>query len=932
MEFYLPYGTDRDPVSGDSSSVSMYRPVYPRSVREFFKPYGYSRGAVVATVDPLLNETIVVADASLMSLLSTYLTRDILPTLDEMTGGTFAAASSSLLLGVVRVSIDATLDSQEYTITASPTTDVLIKGGDWWGCKLGLYAWLAALGVDALAPSARFRVVPSRASLLLTLSINRAPLMRTYHWFEQGSGTTLPFDDPTGQQDEWQQLFDYVSRPTGHYTTKSISPQRQAFGGHYDAIGLYASHTAALDADYTHFALLIDGGNPATDRVTGLGIFHMTSDRALDPSTGGPYDGTGGVRSIYADDIIASNDFNQTGLPASYAGLTQALSVSVSDGADYCKCQKCKDLIRNIGGENADARGSDLELWRAGSIYDLVTARRPDVEWEPICYAYHLQAIPPRSGWSINPNIRVLYAPYNFLADLMPAAIRNEQWAARRDTDGFKFGVYDYVGLPQHLVSLPRFSADMCWERMREWLSYTGWDAVVTESNVAVGSVGPHLWGIAQMIWRGPLSYDTLMTEWCSKAFGAAATPMRRMFDRWWGPEKYPGYVANDYELASCFADLAAADALVVADADARSRVAAYQAFVLHLHYYETWARTIGGSSAAMDAAGNVLLQHAFSCWDTRMLNVGWIHAVVVGQAGHTAGFYTDWTIPASSAAWPAWRATRGIVQDSDTDIRTEFATVAATYTAPTPMIHTAPDMTDLTAPLTSATTTTYSTTLSQPGDVDDRGYVFDIVIRSGQTGSLAFQMGCDPNEGLCRFELSNSATGTVISTDDVVVPPDPALLLGSFSYNLALLTPGEYCLRVYTKTSFKISSAPYNLPIAERGAHLRIWWNSGVAPPGTPAGENVKYFFVPKPLTANRRIYFASTVDPWMVIRDNTGTPVTVNLYSTGVYYFDVPVGQEKTWWRQESNVSTYFLNIPNITSPTPHAVVVATNLYNEV
>jgi hypothetical protein len=954
-------------------------------------------------VDPLLNKLIVVEDTTVQTRLDSALTSDILPSLQTMTGQSFSVTNSSATVGVVRVRTNGTLATQQYRITASPSSDVLIEGGGWRGCQHGLFAWLAELGVQQLAPSSRWRLTPSSSDLRLTLTINRTPIFKTYSWGPQGtvSGGRWPAGGATAtfHIDAWQEFLRWNGRPLAHCV--GTGPENQAFAGHTDPFA-YSSKKAQFDADDNHFALhsppwlaltayyvndevtcnghkyqcvgagtsaasggptgtgasIADGsvtwshdnifcgagGAAHSERRVGAGVFHMTHGGPGGVDTPGDYSTQAGLRTIYASYVTDTIDTNLlAALPThpEIGDLKFGVGASVADGAKTCADYKCRDSLRGEFSINQDATGSDLEAVRAGKIYALAKAARPAVDFELTLYAYDRQSAPPTPGYSINPNIRVLLAQNIYAVDGLPARVLLERWVARRDLDGFKLGIYDYWALPQFVFSGATFPSSLAWRRAREWINKSTIDTLTTESTYSAGAIGMQIYGLQQMLWRGSsFTDDQLVSDWCTKAFGAAAPNVKRMLDRWWKNE-HPAFVGHGYEMGLAFDDLEQADLAVIGDVAARPRVAAMMAYLLYLHYSFLWADLIfyqtppPPGDAGAESLAAAYLTHVWRTAHTIMIDAKWVQDVVIAASSLSSAFKTQWAVPSDEAQWSTWRTNNGITAYTDAQIRSAFETVRATYTKPTPASYTTPITSSLLTPYTPTGTSpiTHNYVNGDEGPATGHEYIFEV--RSGAAGALVIEGSSTTLLGprVMRCRLYHADTGVLVEQDDVVLPrfiPTISPLTATKTYDLTIMTPGYYRLFIENaraEFSHRIVCRG-DLPIVRVGSYNRLLWNpsNGFLP---------RYFFVPKGLTY---FHFFTTSTTDLSFIDDSGITAARSQISLYVHKVTVPNGQSQKVWRWEGNPAggpahgiPRLLDVDEWTAPTKNQMIVPSNLWNE-
>lgn len=935
---------------------------------------------VGVAVNPLLNQRIVVENATVKDRLDPALTADIVPALNAMTGGSFSVVSSYGTPGVVRVKTDASLVGQSYRISASIASDTLIEGRTWRACQHGLYAWLGLLGCRRLAMGAAFLLRPSRSDLRLTLSVTSSNLMDDEFWSWQGTGSGLLWPaGTTGREhvDQRDEFMRWMGCTRSRYTS-NVQPAA-IFGGHNDA-SFITDKRAQLEADPDSFAQLVRSWRPsypytAADNVANAGRTYSNHTAGTSASSGGPsgagtniidgtaawdswqvgerqgeavnalhttheghgsgtstdYSGSTGVVGNYASWLATQID--AFGTPtAELADLTLTQSTAADDGAPDCLCTKCVNLLRNISGGTitTDARPSDKRLWMAGKIRDILAAGGRPVQITE--YGYDITSYPPTPGWTINSNLFVQLANYSFQRnDGITNTLRLRRWGQRAALDGFGVGIYEYWSLPLYFRSDPRFQAATAWRRCRDWLSQ-GFRSFQAESPFSVGAVGIAYWGAFTMNWQGPRTYDSLMGEWCTAAFGAAASYMRLTLDRWWKYE-FPEMASTAYELAIDFKNFHDADQAVAGDSGSRSRVAVFLAYLVFLHYKKTWEALDAGSpsQAAAEAAADTFLKFMWSTWRHVVVDCIWAHDSILASTHLGAPFKAQWAAPGDPSGYAAWRAANGIVDCTDAGIRATFETIRATYTLTTTNTYTEPVMSSLVAPFETNDATVVSTGYLYGQQGPETGSEFLFKVRSGTTAQMLIGFSSEII-GTATVTITNAEMGAAVSSTDVDffangAGPDGATL----TINLATMTPGFYKLSVENQSpscGFRIR-VPRNVPLTQITCSTRPIWSDDTFG-GWPSGAQPRYFFVTKNATHFEVLDGSNTK-----VRNPAQALATLTSLGDNTYSVSVSGGQTKSVWRWETssdNVATPHLwGVPNWTAPTKEQLIVAANLWNE-
>ena len=613
--------------------------------------------------------------------------------------------------------------------------------------------------------------------------------------------------------------------------------------------------------------------------------------------------------------------------------MTMSLSAAVADGAKACLCKKCVDLIRNEFAGSTDSLPTDLELWRANRLSELLSAIHPGVPIEILCYAYDRQSPPPTEELVVGTNIHVILANHQYQVDGLPFSVRLAGWVEHRAANGYRLGVYDYIALPAFTNSSPIFPLATAWSRYGSWLD-GDLTTFTAESTYSQGASGVHMWGMLKMAWDGPLSYDALMDEWC-EIFGAAASSMRTMFDRWWG-RNWPLFIAHGYEMGLACRDLAAADTAVSGDVVSRARVAAWMAYVVFLHYrYEWYELAIfdtPGSEEEADEAAEALLHFMWCTAHLTMADARFMHDVVLANTSLSDAFITKWTIPASPTDYDTWRAVNGIDDFTDAQIRSAFSTVLGLHPAPTPAQHTAGDLSDLTVvgTPTGSTPINYTTVAGNEGPPDGHEYIF--YVSPSQAGDLRVQMSTSQQPTVCRLVLTNAETGDAVDSEDVNVALSRGGTFTNKDYDLTGLATGFYRLLVINDRPTPVFNhrivARGNLALVRVGDYDRVGLSNGAA-------LFERWFFLPKLSGGTTKFHvYSNPATNLKFYYDATGTPTQATVTETSPHVFEVtvPSGHDQEVWRMEGSTNVVrFLDVPAWMAPSVNRVIAPTNLVNE-
>lgn len=199
------------------------------------------------------------------------------------------------------------------------------------------------------------------------------------------------------------------------------------------------------------------------------------------------------------------------------------VSVEPNDGGGYCECDRCRAL----------GSVSDRVFHLANVAAKAVRREFPD-KWVGL-YAYAGHSEPPRAA--LQPNVYVQVTTGFRYTDLsFDAQVRafRERGATVGVYDYFSVYVWDYdlpgrakAGRPYELAGAIRHYRD---------LGLSTYDA---ESACNWGPNGLGYWVAAKLMWNPDLDPEALVDDFCTRAFGRAAKPMRRLYERWARGERF---------------------------------------------------------------------------------------------------------------------------------------------------------------------------------------------------------------------------------------------------------------------------------------------------------------------------------------------------------------------------------------------------------
>ena len=199
------------------------------------------------------------------------------------------------------------------------------------------------------------------------------------------------------------------------------------------------------------------------------------------------------------------------------------VSVEPNDGKGYCECDEC----RKLGGH------SDGVFHLANVVAKAVRRELPGKWVGLLAYAFHSD--PPT--FAIEPGVYIQvttgfrYTKLSF----------DEQVTAFRRL-GAKLGVYDYFSVYPWDYDMPGApKASRVYQLAEGIRTYhkLGLSTYDAESSCNWGPNGLGYWMASKLMWQPSLGADALVNDFCTRAFGRAAQPMRRLYDRWASGERF---------------------------------------------------------------------------------------------------------------------------------------------------------------------------------------------------------------------------------------------------------------------------------------------------------------------------------------------------------------------------------------------------------
>ncbi len=691
----------------------------------------------------------------------------------------------------------------------------------------GLYAYLRVLGARWLLPGENWTIIPPRPDIRLTIDQLDEPAFESRRFFGTGGFGKDPLLPAGGMQ----RLWDAWER-------------RNSFGGSYALAGhtgeaFNQTHRAVLEAHPEYLALV---GGKRSPWSPGAKLCVSNRDAV----------------KLYVDDRLAELR----------RGPRYAISVEPGDGGAFCECDRC----RAIGSGSK----SDQVFYLANQVAKAVAKEFPGTYVSLYAYSDHA-ALP---TFPLEPNVYVVVIPDAWQRTGLAADDLLRAWRQRQKGP---LGVYTYWALPDWTNDQPSFD----WrstpvERIRFWHSL-GLKSAGIETSYSAGAMGLGLYLSSRLLWNPAVDDKALTDEFFRLAFGAAAAPMRRVFERWTGGLK-------EIYLPLAFRDLVEARTLATAP-EARKRIKDVEEYVEFLKLWDDYQNTAVGSPERRARTRSV---------------VRWLYRIE------------------GTAMVSSYRVQQLLVDRYERDpvLRAEFNPAdghAAGWQGATP-----PTDAEVLALMTEAQAT------SHPLDIQERGYSSKLVVLRAEqraapaapgalwlVGSTDVEFEVPPGRTSLAFDIvvkvgAHSAGDVVSATSPDGAPIHNELIPSDglhHQVSLPTRVPGRYRVHIEDQKALFLFTPPAGIPMA-----LTAIVSPAPCPP--------LYFFVPK---GQRSLAFFAPSDTPIQLRDADGRLVPTG--TSRIVQVPVPEGQDGRVWsigNIKSWVPLRMLNVPHSFALSPDAVLV--------
>ncbi len=454
--------------------------------------------------------------------------------------------------------------------------DRLLVGGESDDAVLfGVYAVLEMLGVDWVMPGEIGEVIPRRTTVVLPrLDESHKPDFSMRRLWYRGGADIVSKED-RARMDIWLR----------RQRAGSFQPVVAQTAGHYWP-AFIKRHKAAFDADPGLYALRRD----AEGRLIRRGPQIETTDPR--------------IAAMMAQDI--RDTFAAKGWPKDKA---VGFPIGPADTAGYSLSPESlaagSGIIDPLTGEPDQ---TDLLVKLGNDILSALGAEYPNVHVGFYSYAAH-QGYPAR--YTPDPRVGVIFAPisysrYHALTDPTSRSQPRyravfDQWAAlsRRQGNPMLYRGYNW-NLAENMLP---YSKLRIWGEELPYYRDAGVQGLNVEATKAWGVNGPSDWLFMKLAWNASQDWRELLADYCAKAFGDGAEPMRRYLLRLTETQAAADQEAGSYHAIPLIFDQAFVDA-ARADIAEAGRLAKLPAEKERIGYFRTAVDLLDLYLAYNDAAG----------------------------------------------------------------------------------------------------------------------------------------------------------------------------------------------------------------------------------------------------------------------------------------------------------------------------------------
>jgi hypothetical protein len=257
--------------------------------------------------------------------------------------------------------------------------------------------------------------------------------------------------------------------------------------------------------------------------------------RQLGPDVQLCYTNPGLIQQVAQD---ARNFFDGKGLVGQKPAMGNYFAVVPMDDANWCKCDRCQALLKRdekqyLGDHFSSGTASHYLFHFVNEVAKEVHKTHPDRYIATL--AYHVYSYPP-TDFTLEPNVSVApclqvrnyWAPHIEAHEVGPHGWYR-QWVEKRDRPIYLWNYYNFPMEPaveNHWDCFPGFSA----HRLGALIKTYHRDGV---RGVFLCGIGEQVdLYVTMRLYDDPsIPVDTLLAEFFTRAFGAAAPPMHRFYE-----------------------------------------------------------------------------------------------------------------------------------------------------------------------------------------------------------------------------------------------------------------------------------------------------------------------------------------------------------------------------------------------------------------
>ncbi|MEK6236683.1 MAG: DUF4838 domain-containing protein, partial [Planctomycetales bacterium] len=258
------------------------------------------------------------------------------------------------------------------------------------------------------------------------------------------------------------------------------------------------------------------------------------------------------------------------------------ISMTPPDGLGYCECQRCREVFQ--GAKPYPAHGSLFARRGDGTVVNITSetlfafvnqvadaAAKQSSDAMIGCYAYSAYSHPP--SFKLRPNV---YLQTTAAYRRTPLTMEEQIRAFGEKTE--QVGVREYYSVFQWDWDYPsqgKLDPHQLQEQLR-FYHREGITAVNAEASNNWAARGLGYYIASRLLWDVDADLDAILQDFYDQAFGPAAKPMRRYYERWHGENPAALRVKNGHDeavLKAMFRDLDEAASLTENAPDCRERV-----------------------------------------------------------------------------------------------------------------------------------------------------------------------------------------------------------------------------------------------------------------------------------------------------------------------------------------------------------------------